>query len=96
MISATKAMSPACCDATLESLKERDEAMFYGYDNHPHKRVTIHHADCRECNHGEGKRGTGPTPNGDWTRGFATVAEARAAVAGLEPKTRPCGVCRPC
>ena len=68
--------------------------MFYGYENHPHKRVTIHLADCRECNCGEGTRGTGPTRNGSWTRGFATVVEAKATVAGLEPTARPCKICR--
>ena len=74
---------------------EATSDMFYGYGNHHHKRVTIHLGDCRGCNHEDGKRSTGPTRNGSWTRGFVTLAEARAAVAGLEPTVRPCEICRP-
>lgn len=69
--------------------------MFYAYDNHPNRRVTIHEADCPDCNYGSDKNGTGPTRNGKWTHRFATVAEVRATVAGVEPTVRLCGNCRP-
>ena len=69
--------------------------MFYGYENRPHKRVTIHVGECPECRHGAGKRGTGNTENGEWTEAFATMAAARAAVAFRQPIIRECGTCRP-
>jgi hypothetical protein len=69
--------------------------LFYCYEIRPNKRVTIHTAPCPHCRHGAGKRGTGPTDNGEWTEAFATMTAARAAVAGRQPLIRDCGTCRP-
>lgn len=43
----------------------------YAYENRPHKRVTIHLGECRECRYGNGKRDTGPTENGSWSGGLS-------------------------
>ena len=65
----------------------------YAYENYRNRRVTIHDGSCRDCNNGEGKNGTGPTPNGKWWPPFATVTEAEAAVTGRQPTIRRCRKC---
>ena len=67
-------------------------AQIYAYENRPHRRVTVHLGECRECNYGQGKRGTGPTANGSWT-GYTSVEEAIAAAAMLQPLVRLCKIC---
>lgn len=51
-------------------------AEIYAYENQPHRRVTIHLAECQECRHGQGKRGTGPTQNGSWSGAYASMDQA--------------------
>jgi hypothetical protein len=67
--------------------------MFYAYENKPHKRVTIHAGTCGACGDGTGTWGVGTTENGGWTRGYTTIDEVRAAVAGRQPTIRECGLC---
>src|ERR1022692_923261 len=71
--------------AWSSSGKAEAMAEIYAYENRPHRRVTIHLAECRECLHGLGKRGTGPTQNGSWTGAYASVDLAIAAVSSRQP-----------
>jgi hypothetical protein len=65
----------------------------YAYENLPHRRVTIHLSECRECLHGQGKRGTGRTQNGSWNGPYASVDLAMAAASFLQPLVRKCKLC---
>ena len=67
----------------------------YAYENRPHRRVTIHDGRCSDCNDGAGKRGTGPTENGEWTGPYETVTRARHAVTDRQPVIRICKRCSP-
>ncbi len=65
----------------------------YAYENRPHQRVTLHLGECRECRHGCGKRGTGPTENGSWSGPYASRKQAIAIVTALQPLVRRCKIC---
>jgi hypothetical protein len=84
-----------CRHSFIHACSGRGYAMaeIYAYENRPHRRVTIHLAECRECLHGQGKRGAGSTENGSWSGAYASVNQAVTAVSSRQPLVRRCKVC---
>ena len=48
---------------------------YYVFVDDPTRHARIHFAQCRHCNHGQGRQVPGQEP-GDWSGTFETYAEA--------------------
>ena len=66
---------------------------FYVYEDMTVHTATVHHGDCRWCNHGTGQRGSRDEHTNTWHGPYSSESAARSAPIRANSMLRDCGSC---
>ena len=77
--------------ATLACMTTTND--FYVYEDITVHTATVHHGDCRWCNHGAGQWGSRNERESTWHGPYGSESAARSAPIRANSMFRDCGSC---